>query len=199
MSPAMTGDDVPRSDNRGTCCSAVQRCAPSEAARPTMRPSTPRTTTRSSSTAGAARISVLMRVFQRCFPVVVSKATTSPNVEPTTTIPPPAPGPPASCRRVFVRHRRLPFAIEKAATSPSWFAANARSPSTATPSPRRSLGAPPPTPADQLRWTWIFASISVSSAGGSMFLFFEQAASSRIVAASSTAGNFMASHRPAGR
>ena len=127
MSRATTGAAVPRSVRRGICCSVDQTSLPSASASARSLPSTVRTMTSFSATAGAERISPFTSARQRSAPLAAASATTWPSAEPTATMSPPTPVPPASSSLVSTRHSCLPVFRSNAATSPSRPAANRRS------------------------------------------------------------------------
>ena len=137
--------------------------------RPCIRPSTPRTTTRSLPMAAGERISELMRVRQSGLPSASDNAITSPLELPMTTRPKPAAGPPDSGAFTSRRHSARPLLRSSASTAPLWLAANARSASAQTPRPRRSLGTSPDSLVDQTRCSSMRLGNGSSASGASAF------------------------------
>ena len=191
VSPASAGAALPRSDRRGTGSSPVHCVLPSAASRACRRPSTERTTTRPPATSGAASTSLPTLTSHRRLPEAGSSAMTRPSLAPTATRPAPTPGPAASSVLVSVDQRALPEAGSSETTLPSRDAANSAPPSYASPSARRSFSPPPPTLVSHSFSTASVGFRSISSAGGSTFLFLSQPASS-----SNPAAQAMASDRP---
>jgi hypothetical protein len=113
-----TGVSVPRKLSAGSVRSNDHKRLPSAIARPNTRPSTVRTTTRDSPTAGGASISLDTFATQRCSPLSRASATTRPSRVPTVTSVDPTPTPPPIGTFSSACQRRRPVSAASALTRP---------------------------------------------------------------------------------